>query len=429
MKNSFSKTATFLLFLFVSFLNVLAQDTMYIHRNVGGILKVPVSTIDSVIFYKSNAGSSSSNNNSLSVVKSLADEYLFAHESYSDYNLTTPATEGGPVLAIKSKSNTLFGGSFKFIGDKDATFGVNKCPSQPNGGYPLYHASDGGFVHLYNGLNVGYYMANQLSPDKAAVGEFYYVCRLYLSTNYEAIMSGFGAPELKVIGSNTQLQFSNGDYKTGNQAFSAVVERMQTVIFRFVYSNNQVSIYITDKLGDNRLLSTLNIDPQSLFRYFGIGTSSHPMTHDFMAYVMKFGSTFTPTQSAQIIQDLKARYPIGTRPNKPMVYPTITYNGTDFLVNLNYVPSSTGAAMDASKTTIRWYLYDKVNAPSGNGIDKQSIIKTNNGAVLTLKRADYASMFPTTGTKNEIAIDVTCVDANGDSFVVPLTSEPFGSYY
>jgi hypothetical protein len=242
-------------------------------------------------------------------------------------------------------------------------------------------------------------------------------------------MSGFGAPELKVVGNNTQLQFTNGDYKTPSQTFSAVVERMETVIFRFVYDNNQVSIYITDKLGDNRLLSTLNISASSFFRNFSIGTSSHPMTHDFFAYVMKFGSTFTTTEANQILADLKATYPVGKRPDKPMVFPTLSYDGTYVNITLNYVASSSGAAFDPNASTVRWYLLDYINASTGSGLDKQSIIKTNNGNTLKLKLSDFPTAFPASNsTKNGLAIDVTCVDTNGQKFEVPLTSEIFRSY-
>lgn len=144
---------------------------------------------------------------------------------------------------------------------------------------------------------------------------------------------------------------------------------------------------------------------------------------------MKFGSVYSTTDRDLITAELKATYGVGNRPDKPLVFPSISYDGSDFVVNLNYVASSSGAPIDLSQSTIRWYHYDYVNAPSGNGIDKQTIIKTSNCTDLKLKRADFLSLFPTTGKKNEIAVDITCVDANGNRFVIPLTSKPFSSYY
>lgn len=373
--------------------------------------------------------------NNLEYIKSVADEYVFARDGFKDYNMTIPVTDGSQILTMKSKSTALFCGKFTYMDDKDATFGVNVAPSQPEGGYPKYHASEGGFLHMYNGLNISYSMLNNLD-DLPAVGEFYYVCRLYLTTNYESIMSGYGAPELKVWGDTKKFQFSNGDYKTPNQYFNASLDTMRTVVYRFLYKDNKVSIFVTDKDGDNRELGTLNISAASFFRKFAIGTSSHPMTHDFFGYIMKFGSFFSETESENIIKTLKANYPIGKRPDKSLVFPSISSSGSVFKVDLKFVPnpSKPSATLDSTKSIIRWYHFDNINAPTGNGIDRQSIIKTSNCKASNLKidisTPEFSSLFPKVGgKKNGVAVDVTVIDSNGDSFVIPLTSYPQNNLY
>lgn len=381
---------------------------------------------------------------SLDSIIKYADKAVFARNAYIDAAATNPAKNGDPAVTIKTAN-----GFMPFTGDtKLSSFLGNQVPSQSDGGYPKFYSEDGGFIHIYNGVNLTYYLSAKdcgTCPDKPAEGEFYYVCRPYLSTTYEALMSGFGAPTLKILATANpseaiKMRFNNSDYKTSpeNYDFSAPYDTMYTVIYRFVYKAGKVTIYITNHKGDNQKFGETNIDSKSFFRDINIGTSSHPMTHDFFAYVMKIGGQFTNSQNASILAALKKNFPVGQRPDKPMAFPSFSSDGKTIKVKINYVPSKSypNAKIDSAKSVLRWFIKDNINAPDvlggKNGLDKQILIKTTNCKDgLELKIADYPQYFVKGNSiKNGVAIDIKVVDDSpAGSFVVPLTNFPNDNLY
>ncbi len=384
---------------------------------------------------------------SLDSVIKYADNAVFARNAYIDAAATTPATKNGdPTATIKTSK-----GFVPFMGSTTiSSFLGNQVPSQSEGGYPKFYSEDGGFVHIYNGVDLSYsFSAKDCEsgcPDKPAVGEFYYVCRPYLSTTYEALMSGVGAPTLKIIASanpseQIKLRFNNNDFLPNSKDydFSAPYDTMYTVIYRFVYKAGKVTIYITNHKGDNQKFGETTLDSKSFFRTIGIGTSSHPMTHDFFAYVVKIGGQFTDSQNATILATLKKNFPIGKRPDKPMAFPSFSSDGKVIKVKINYVPSKSypNAKIDSAKSVLRWFIKDNINAPADvngkkNGLDKQILIKTTNCKDgLELKIADYPQHFVKgVSQKNGVAIDIKVVDDSpAGSFVVPLTNFPNDNLY
>jgi hypothetical protein len=193
-------------------------------------------------------------------------------------------------------------------------------------------------------------------------------------------------------------------------------------------------IFITDDRGD--LVSQgqfleLNSGSPNFLRTFGIGSSGHPMNHDFFGMWYKLGSVLTPANRLNVLRELKKIYPIGQKPNqsvgKPYCVPVITFNNTTkvWTVAINYVPGGSGFPIDLNATVINWYgglsLGNTVNT-----LDNQFLIRTTNGNTLTLARSAFPAAFPTPYPSfNIINVGITVFDTDGNSWkevsAVPLT--------
>lgn len=367
----------------------------------------------------------------LDASKALLDQYWFVQDGKPNLDGTGTLSDGSVVRSIIGKTGGLGGNRAVYVNESEAAIS-QQIPTRPNGGVPTYINQEGGFLHIANGKNIQYRFLNNLGLIDAN-GEFWYVCRLHTGKRYEAIMSGDRGPELKRLSSGS-MQYNPNDYTTGNQTFSYEPNEFETVIFHFIYNKTAgtCNVRVTDSVGDYRDLSTLTIPTNSTLNNFGVGTISHPASHDFFGYLFKFGSVIGSTDRTTILANLKAVYPtIGALPTNSFAKPTMAYNsGTgNFTITPNYQFRGGASSVDTSNTVVRWYMLknnvsggDYPNDPLGN----ISLLATNTGANLSLHISDYSANFTVggAGVGDEIVGAITVYDNLGQAFPIECATEP-----
>ncbi len=384
--------------------------------------------------YKKRGGSAVSGGGggiTLDTSKALLDQYWFVQDGKPNLDGTGTLSDGSYVKSILGKSGGLGGNRATYINESEPAIS-QQIPTRPNGGVPTYINQEGGYLHIANGINIQYRFVSNLG-DIDATGEVWYICRLHTGKRYEAIMSGDRGPELKRLGTGT-MQYNPNDYVTGNQTFSYEPNEFETVIFHFIYNKTTgtCNIRVTDSLGDYRDLTTKTIPTNSFFRNFGVGTSSHPASHDFFGYLFKFGSTISPTDRTTILTNLKAVYPtIGALPTKSFAKPTMSYNGGtgNFTITPNYNLRGGAVSIDTANTIVRWYVL-KNNVSGGSypndPLANISLLATTTGNNLSLHISDYSANFTTggAGVGDEIVGAITVYDNLGIAFPVECATDP-----
>jgi len=369
--------------------------------------------------------------NYLDDIKVLLDQHWFVQDGKPNLDGTGTLSNGSVIRSITGKSGGLGGDRAVYINESETAIS-QQVPTRPNGGLPVYFNQEGGYLHIANSINVQYRFLNNLG-DIDATGELWYVCRLHTGKRYEAIMSGDRGPELKRLSVGT-MQYNPNDYVTGNQTFSYEPNEFETVIFHFIYNKTAgtCNIRVTDSVGDYRDLTTKTIPTNSFFRNFGVGTSSHPASHDFFGYLFKFGSTISPTDRTTILTNLKAVYPtIGALPTKSFAKPTMAYNGGtgNFTITPNYQLRGGASSIDTTNTVVRWYVL-KNNVVGGSypndPLANISLLATTSGNNLSLHISDYSANFTVggAGVGDEIVGAITVYDNLGAAFPIECATEP-----
>jgi len=365
----------------------------------------------------------------LATVRTLVDQHWFVVDGKPNVDGTGTLTNGSEVRSIISKTGGL-GGNRAVYQDLTEPAITQQIPTRPNGGVPTYINNEGGFLHIANGLDIQYRFLNNLG-DIDATGEFWYVCRLHTGKSYEAIMSGDRGPELKRLNTGV-MQYNPNDYVTANQTFSYTPIEFETIIFHFIYNKTAgtCNIRVTDSVGDYRDLTTKTIPTTSILRNFGVGTSSHPASHDFFAYLFKFGSEFNTTDRATILSNLKATYPIGQLPSKSFARPTMGYNNgtTTFTITPNYVLRGGATSINNASTVVRWYML-KNNVSTGtypnDALANITLIATTTGNQLSLNISSYPQFVTGgAGVGDEIVGAITVFDNLGAAFEIECGTDP-----
>ncbi len=367
----------------------------------------------------------------LTTTKALLDQYWFVLDGKPNADGSGTLVNGSYVKSIIGKTGGLGGDRAVYINESETAIS-QQIPTRPNGGVPIYYNLEGGFLHIANGKNIQYRFLNNLGMIDAN-GEFWYICRLHTGKRYEAIMSGDRGPELKRLGTGT-MQYNPNDYVTGNQTFSYEPNEFETVIFHFIYNKaaGTCNIRVTDSVGDYRDLSTLTIPTNSTLNNFGVGTVSHPASHDFFGYLFKFGSVISPTDRATILANLKANFPtIGALPTKSFAKPTMAYNSGsgNFTITPNYQLRGGASSIDNANTVVRWYVL-KNNVSGGSypndPLANITLLATTTGNNLSLHIADYSAQFTTggAGVGDEIVAAISVYDNLGQAFPVECATDP-----
>lgn len=366
----------------------------------------------------------------LATVRTLVDQHWFVVDGKPNVDGTGTLTNGSEVRSIISKTDGL-GGNRAVYQDLTEPAITQQIPTRPNGGVPTYINNEGGFLHIANGLDIQYRFLNDLG-DIDATGEFWYVCRLHSGKRYEAIVSGFKGDELKRYNTG-QMQFNYQDFPSNpNHIFNYEPNEFETIIFHFI--NNKTAgtcnIRVTDSVGDYRDLTTASIPTTSVLRNFGVGTSSHPASHDFFAYLFKFGSEFNTTDRATILSNLKATYPIGQLPSKSFARPTMGYNSgtTTFTITPNYVLRGGATSINNASTVVRWYML-KNNVSTGtypnDALANITLIATTTGNQLSLNISSYPQfVVGGAGVGDEIVGAITVYDNLGAAFEIECATDP-----
>ncbi len=387
--------------------------------------------IGAVFGRKKNGGSITTPVN-LGATKALLDQYWFVADGKPNSDGTGTLSNGSYVKSIVGKTGGLGGDRAVYINEFETAI-TQQIPTRPNGGVPTYFHAEGGFLHIANGKNIQYRFVNDL-PDIDATGEFWYICRIHSGKRYEAIMSGFKGDELKRYDTG-QMQYNYQDSpQNPNHIFNYEPTEYETIIFHFVSNKTAgtCNIRVTDSLGDYRDLTTASIPTTSNRRNFGVGTFSHPASHDFFGYLFKFGSVISPADRATILANLKANFPtIGALPTKSFAKPTMAYNsGTgNFTITPNYQLRGGASSIDGANTVVRWYML-KNNVSGGSypndPLANISLLATTTGNSLSLHIADYSAQFTTggAGVGDEIVGAISVYDNLGQAFPVECATEP-----
>jgi len=300
-------------------------------------------------------------------------------------------------------------------------------PSALHGDVPKFSAFDGGYIHIFNGFNKAY-SDNKGEDKKAPHIELVYVCRKYPTTIQEQFHAGYGFPVFKFGNTGTAImgisKFVDFETKTSDSAGN--FRDLECVIVNEVYYNDAEGngeIFLTDRNGDlisQGKFKNPNIGTSNFINNPAVGAGGHPINHDFFGMWYTLGRVLTTDQRQEVVAKLKQIYPVGKMPDKPYCLPVVKWNNAkkSFDITLNYRPGATGAAMDSSRTVVRWYGGNKRGGEvkkTGNHLDEQSFITATDGRTLSLKRADFPLKFPQPYPSNNLVnVGIIVYDKEGN---------------
>jgi hypothetical protein len=350
-------------------------------------------------------------------ISALVSRSWFADESYTNSGLTTPVTHSGEARYVREHSTGLNANKLSFL----ATTPTDPIPSSPSSAmtstffvagvgeatYLPFDTADGGFLKAYNGFNK---VLECLHSDVGGKIEFTCVFRDKPTEELEFYWSGF------------QAGFNEYDLATN----VAVPKNGEITVMHMMADMDAktLTIYKTDSDGE--------IVQQGVTTSLGTGiyylrnqylfSNGHPRNLDWFALTINYGELTVPNRALQVSY-FSQIYRIKQLPRGPYCIPTMTTTGTGatrtYHVSLNYNDGGTGLPIDAAATVIRWSYADGKNTNTGNKLDKQSLIRTTNGSVLTFIRNDYPIEFPAPhNNSNVLIIDAWCKDQSGNGHYV-----------
>jgi hypothetical protein len=353
-------------------------------------------------------------------INAFFDRGFCSAQAFQDAAMLVPAIDGAGVVAFpeivqrSGKVLLLNSGSGT---QAPSTFPV---PSAPHGGTPLYRSEDGGSVHVFNGFNKGYIATGE--ADLPPHIELVYVCRSYPTIRQENFHSGYGWPGYK-FGNDGSALVGIGSFVSAYSGAQGAFDDLELVVINEVYTNDasrSSEIFISDHRGDLVSQGKFNDSATGtrFIRHAGVGANGHAQNHDFFGMWYTLGRVLSPADRASVLALLKTRYPIGQLPSRPYCKPSLSWDATSqsFVVALNYQAGPARLPLDAAATTIHWYHGDQRGSPTGNPLDKQSLIRRTDGNTLTLRRADFPALFPNPPSTNYLNVGVTAVNTAGHAW-------------
>jgi hypothetical protein len=363
----------------------------------------------------------------LSATKALLDQYYFTQDGKPNADGSGTLANGSFVRSILGKTGGIGGNRMLYANESEPAI-TQQIATRPDGGVPKYISQDGGYLHIPNGRNIQYRFVDSIAGTPA-IAELWYICRLHSGKRYEAIMSGDRGPELKRFNTG-EMQFNLNDYVTSVSTFSYEPVEYETIVFHFIYNTTagNVNIRVTDSIGDYRNLATITIPTNTTFSNFGVGTPSHPASHDYFGYLMKYGSALSVGDRATILANLKQVFPIGALPNKSFSKPIMNFSGSTFTISPNYQLRGGATSIDSANTIVRWYML-KNNVSGGNypnnPLANSSLLATTTGNQLSLNMNSYPQFVQGgTGVGDEIIGAVSVYDNLGQAFPIECATDP-----
>lgn len=335
-------------------------------------------------------------------MNSFFNEFVSVKDNcHIDNNSQVRATTyGQPVNTILHKTGRMV---FEYSSAEfnQSTIGLSK------GGYPVYNTD--GTVHIPNKYWQKYKFENALGSN-TGIGSIFYCLRLHQGKEYEGFCGGDRWPELKNFGGGS-MQYLPNDYVNGSTMFSYNIPFYKTILFEFKYTATQVIIMVTDSVSNrSQVLATINQNATS-FERPSFGNTSHPASCEYFAMGYKSG-TITQTERDTIINNMISAYNVGSFPSESYVNATLSYNGSQFM--LNYTPYLVGGAssLDVNATLVNYYCLDST---VGQALDNIKFIKQTTLANFSLVRASYPTFFPS-GHNNELIVEILPKDNLGKGF-------------
>lgn len=364
---------------------------------------------------RGTTGGSTTTNNSgnLTYTESVMNQvYQASKGKTSSDGSGANVTNGQGILSITGKTGGL-GGHMIYTDTSEASFSQS-IATRIGGGLPKFYNTDGGFLHLANGMNIKY--ANTTAFNQSISGEFMYVFRIHTGKRYEAIISCAGAGvELKRLQSG-MTRFKTNTWTGSDNDFSYDFPEFMTILLdvRLNGTNATIYVYSTNLSSPQLIYSGNAVNTSDIINELSWGTSSHPASTDHFCSAYKFSALLSSTERSNVVTELASVYPIGQYPSKVYCKPTVGYSSNTFTVTPNFQ-----GTVDLSQCTVRWFMLDS----PGDALAQQSLLKTSNATDLSLNLSSYPQ-FQTGVSGDEIVCSILCKNSSGIGFEIDCASDP-----